>query len=122
MHEALKALKERYKNTSINIRIFNNKCVMELKEEYAEKVLPYINVELNEDTLETLLLIAYLEPVKQAQIVKIRGHKARNHIEKLEKMGYIKSKKEGNSKILCLTKKFDELGYSKEEIRKMFEK
>ncbi|EHP88107.1 SMC-Scp complex subunit ScpB [Methanotorris formicicus] len=122
VHEALKALKERYKNTSINIRIFNNKCVMELKEEYAENIIPYLDTGIDEEILKTLAWIAYLEPVKQSEIVKIRGSKAYKHIKDLEKIGYIKSKKEGNSKILHLTKKFDELGISKEEIKKMFNK
>ena len=55
---------------------------------------------------ETLGIIAYKQPIKQSVIIKIRGHKAYEHIAKFSGLGLIKKKKAGHTHELSLSDDF----------------
>ncbi len=66
----------------------------------------------------TLALVAYKEPVKQSDIIKIQGNKAYSYIKDLVKRGLIKSEKKGHTKILSLTPEFERyFGESRESVK-----
>ncbi|WP_297516318.1 SMC-Scp complex subunit ScpB, partial [Thermococcus sp.] len=59
--------------------------------------------------LKTLALIAYLQPIEQSKIIKLRGSQAYEHIKKLIEMGLIYAEPYERTKLLGTTQKFAEL-------------
>ena len=120
-----------------------NKILNELKEEYKERGIRLINEgeiwkftiiqdaaekvklppEFPKSLVETLAVIAANRPIKQSDIIKIRGNRAYEHIKKLENLGFIQSERHGNTLIIDLTDKFFEyFSISNEELNKIFPK
>lgn len=62
--------------------------------------------ELSRGVLQTLSLIAYRAPMKQSEVVHIRGNRAYEHIKELMDKGLISSEPKGHTKILNITKRF----------------
>jgi segregation and condensation protein B len=76
--------------------------------------------DLKDGHKRTLALVAYKEPIKQSDIIRIQGNKAYSYIKRLEKKGLIKSHKEGRTKILSLTQGFERyFGEEKSRIKEM---
>jgi len=81
------------------------------------KIAPFSD--LSEGVKRTLAIIVAKQPVKQSTIVKMQGNKAYDYLKILEKKGLIKAEKFGRTRIISLTKNFEEyFGKSVEEIRK----
>lgn len=76
-----------------------------------EKYLSYVKkivgeTELPKSTMETMAIIAWKSPALQSEIVEIRSNKAYNHIDDLEKTGFIIKERHGRSYLLKLSQKF----------------
>ncbi len=73
-------------------------------------------------TMQTLSLIAFRSPVKQSEIVEIRGNRAYNHIKELLSKGLVRSEPKGHTNILHITRKFLEYFNisSQEELKTYF--
>lgn len=109
VRKAVEELKELYKDTSLIIVEENGSYKMTVREKY----LPYIrrivtDLEMTKSHMETLAVIAWKNPARQADIIKIRTNKAYDHIKALEDQGFITTEKEGRTKKLKLTSKFYE--------------
>ncbi len=90
-------------------RIEGGKYRMQVRDEY----LPYVKdfataLDMTKAVLRTLALIAFNQPIKQSEVVKVRGNKAYDHIKELKDKGFIKSRKFRNTLVLETTRKFDE--------------
>jgi len=100
--------------------------VMQVKSGYAEKVRSIAPKEFETPVLRTLAVIAYNQPVTQAEVVSIRGNKAYSHIAALEERGLIKSVPHRRTKMLTTTPAFVEyFGIETDDpklIRKMIER
>jgi segregation and condensation protein B len=80
--------------------------IMEPKDEYlslAQKVVP---VDLKVGQLRTLATIALREPVKQTDIIEVRGSGAYDHIRELSEAGWVVKEQEGQTYILKTTPEF----------------
>ncbi len=91
------------------VRIEGGKYKMQVKDQF----LPYVKdlaseLEMSKAVLRTLALIAFKQPIKQSDVVKIRGNKAYDHIKELQDKGFIKTRKFRNTLLLETTRKFDE--------------
>ncbi len=64
------------------------------------------HTELDKATLETLAVIAWKQPVMQADVIKIRTSAAYEHITRLVEMGFIAKEKKGRSYVLKTTGRF----------------
>ena len=64
------------------------------------------NAELDAPTQQTLAIIAYKQPVMQADIIKVRGSGAYDHIKILRENEFITSERFGRTRILKLASKF----------------
>ncbi len=62
--------------------------------------------DMSRGVLRTLSVIAYNSPVLQKEVVEIRGNGAYDHIDKLIERGFVKSEKEGRTKLLSVTQYF----------------
>jgi segregation and condensation protein B len=81
--------------------------ILELLEEYVDIVRPFApGGDIPEPELRTLALIAYRGPIKQAEVVRIRGQRAYAHIKNLVKRGFVRAKKDGNTRVLEVTEEF----------------
>ncbi|AAL82145.1 SMC-Scp complex subunit ScpB [Pyrococcus furiosus DSM 3638] len=92
------------------VKVAGDKWVMQVKQEYSQRVIPLMpKPELSTGELKTLALIAYLQPVEQSKIVKLRGSQAYEHIRKLLEMGLIYAEPYERTRLLGTTEKFAEL-------------
>lgn len=124
LKELLEELKHEYAERGIEI--INNQYGwhMQVKQDLLPKVshlTPYSDIP--EGCKRTLALVVYKEPVKQAEIIKIQGNKAYTYIKYLVKKGLIKAEKEGHSKILRVTREFENyFGQDKDAVRELMER
>jgi len=84
------------------------KYQMRVRGEYAEAVSHLaVDTEFSKAVLRTMGLIAVKQPVRQSLVVRIIGNKAYEYVKELKEKGFIHAKKDGNTKLLSTTGKFD---------------
>lgn len=110
IRELISKLKERYEKEDSAIEIVekNNLWKMDVRQEYVHMVnkLATGSSEFTKAEQETLAIIAFKQPIKQSVIIKIRGNKAYEHINKFFGLNLIKKKKDGHTNILSLSDDF----------------
>jgi len=79
---------------------------MMVKDAHVEAVTEAARPEIDKAILQTLAYIAHKQPIRQADVVRVRSNKAYSHIVELVKHGFIEGKKDGVSKKLSTTRKF----------------
>ncbi|MFA5887167.1 MAG: SMC-Scp complex subunit ScpB [Candidatus Nanoarchaeia archaeon] len=107
--EAVQKLKQSYDERQGSLEIIENegKYKIALRRDYVQfstKLLS--NTELDRPTQETLAIIAYKQPILQADLIKIRGNGAYDHIHNLKEANFITSEKFGRTRKLKLAPKF----------------
>ncbi len=126
IRKAIEFLMERYTSTSITIKEAAPEVYeMHVRNEYlsyVESLLP--EKDFSPGTLKTLAYIAYRSPVKQSEVVEVRGNRAYEQIDELIKRGFVTAKPKGHTKELRITKKL--LKYfnvkSETELKRYFER
>lgn len=107
----------RQRNSSMEIVRLEGKYSMQLKPEYAGRVLGLSPGELRPTALRTLSVIAYYQPLQQFKLVNIRGQAAYEHVALLLEKGLIQKKRVGRSYELTTTDAFcDYFGLSKGDV------
>jgi segregation and condensation protein B len=96
----------RARNSPLEIIRLDGKYVMQLRSEFASKVMSVSPKELNTPVLRTLSIIAYYQPIFQNELVNVRGDKVYNHVAILLERGLIEKVKEGRSFKLTTTSAF----------------
>ncbi len=94
------------------MKVLGDKYVMQVKQEYSGRVIHLMpRPDLRTGELKTLALIAYLQPIEQSKVVKLRGgSQAYEHVRKLLEMGgLIYAEPYERTKLLGTTPKFAEL-------------
>lgn len=129
IRDLIEKLKEKYNkdNSAIEIVEKNGLWKMDVRQEYSEIInkLATGSAEFSKAEQETLAIIAYKQPIKQSVIIKIRGNKAYDHINKFVDLSLIKRKKLGHTNELSLSDDFYDyfnvqdsgIGNSKEILR-----
>ena len=121
---SLKKLKIIYDERKSPLMIIeqDNAWKLTVREEYLPLIRNIVaDTELSKTVLETLSVIAWKSPVLQSNVIKVRTNKAYEHIDQLEKLGFITRKKEGRSFKISLAEKFFEyFDVEKGDIHKMF--
>ena len=111
VRKALKELMADYEknlDTSMSIVKAGTKFVMQLKEEYTEPSVTITEPEIDDAVLRTLALIAFHQPVKQSNLRRMAGDKIYEHVDQLNEMHLIHTKKHRNTELITLTKRFPE--------------
>lgn len=111
IRKQLKELKKDYseRNHSLIITQEGNTWKINVREAYLDLVRKIVaDTELPKSVLETLAVIAWKNPILQADVVKTRGNKSYEHIAQLEEMGFVTKEPEGRSFKLKVTEKFFE--------------
>ncbi len=93
-----------------------------VKEDFVEKVSHLTpHSDLSRGLLRVLSIIAYHEPVKQSDIVKVIGNRTYEYVKELEERGLVRSERKSRTKVLVTTQHFEEyFGAKKDEIKKIF--
>lgn len=107
--QALEGLKHDYegKDSSLSILEENGKWKLNIKREYNYLTTKLVSsAEFDKPTQETLAIIAYKQPVFQAEIIKIRGNTAYDHVKMLRENGFITTEKSGRTRLIKLAPKF----------------
>jgi len=88
---------------------------------FVRTLTPYRD--LGRGLLRVLALVAYKQPITQAEIVKVIGNRTYEYVKRLEKRGLIKTMKHSRTKALIATKEFaNYFGLEKpEDAKKFFE-
>ncbi len=96
----------RARNSPLEVIRLDGKYVMQLRSEYASKVMSVSPRELTTPVLRTLSIIAYYQPIFQNELVNVRGDKVYDHVAVLLERGLIEKIKEGRSFKLTTTAAF----------------
>ncbi|MDO8555743.1 MAG: SMC-Scp complex subunit ScpB [Nanoarchaeota archaeon] len=122
----LESLKIDYssRESALHIQQVDDKYRLNIRKDYgyvANKLLG--TTELEGPAIKTLAVIAYKEPALQADIIKIRGNKAYDHIAVLKEQNLIEIKgKKGRTNVLALTPHFyDYFDTAAKEVKEKFE-
>jgi segregation and condensation protein B len=110
VRKAVKSLMKEYgtRDSAMEIAKVGAKYVMQLRDEYAQPAEMLAKTEVPKQYLKTAALIAYHQPVKQSDLVEMIGSKGYEHVRELLKLGVIRGKRYGATKILSTTTKFVE--------------
>ncbi|MEA2036631.1 MAG: SMC-Scp complex subunit ScpB, partial [Nanoarchaeota archaeon] len=109
--EKIDELKEEYgkRDSSITLIDEGSSFKLNIKSEHSSVVHQVVTqTELSKTLMETLAVIAFKYPIKQADLIKMRTNKAYDHLKELEESGYIIRQKYGRTKLIKLTPKFFE--------------
>ena len=111
VRKAAEELRQEYqgRKAGIEIAVLGESYMVRVAEDYEEKVLPLVpETDMPQPVLKTLALIAYEGPIKQTEVVRIRGSHCYKYIKFLREREFIDSQKEGRTRILKVTPKFRE--------------
>lgn len=108
--DALKALGTEMDGdqTSLAVTKAGGKWVMQLKAAYVEHSRMLAPREIPGKLLKTLALIAFHQPLKQSDLVKMIGPKTYDHVPELHERGLVKVREEGPTKVLTTSELFPE--------------
>ncbi len=124
--EVIEEFKREFEKPEHGVHIIeaSNGYQIRVKPEFASSVrtlTPYRD--LRRGLLRVLALVAYKQPITQAEIVKVIGNRTYEYVKTLEKRGLIKTMKHSRTKALFATKDFaNYFGLEKpEDAKKFFE-
>ena len=124
--ETLESLKNEYDQKESPLTIFEKDGLYKLnvKKEYGELANKLVSTtEFDSPTAKTLAVIAYRQPIFQAEVIKIRGNKAYDHVKQLLESNLITSEKSGRTRVLKITPRFYEyFDTAEEKVKEEFQK
>lgn len=108
--KAIEELRALYaeRDTVLEIGKAGAKWGMQVRTAMAEPAARFAPMEIAPKLLKTLALIAYHQPMKQSELVDMIGSKVYDHIPELKERGLVKTRREGQTKILTTTAAFPE--------------
>lgn len=93
---------------SIEISQVGSKYAMQLRPSYAVHASKLAQMEIPPKVLKTVALIAYHQPVTQSNLKRLLGGKVYEHVDVLDQLGLIRTRKIGQTKVLTTTPRFCE--------------
>ncbi|URR35190.1 SMC-Scp complex subunit ScpB [Thermosynechococcus sp. HN-54] len=97
-----------HRQTALEIVQIDDKYSLQLKPAFQELVQSLVPVELGVAAQRTLALIALREPIRQTEVIEMRGSSAYQHIQELLTLGFIQRRRDSQSRsyILQVTERF----------------
>jgi len=118
----LNELEEKYKEGKTGIELSKiGGFRLIVKPEYIKKVSKLTrHADMSRGLLRVLSIIAYHEPVKQSDLVKVIGNRVYEYVKELKERNFIKTEKSSRTKTITTTKQFEEyFGGAGSEIKSM---
>ncbi len=94
------------RSSGIEIKSIGDGYSMQVRSLLAGRVLSFAPKEIEAPLIRTLAIIAYKQPIKQSELVQIRGNKSYEHVKELEKRGLINAVKHSRTRLLTTTPGF----------------
>jgi len=94
------------RGSGLEIRSIGEDYTMQVRARLAPEVISLAPKELEAPLIRTLAIIAYKQPIRQCNLVDIRGNKSYDHVKELERRGMINAAKQGRTKVLTTTRAF----------------
>ena len=110
MEKLLTELNQRYSNENSGIKISDmGGYKLIVKNEYLQNVADLTpHADMSRGLLRVLSIIAYHEPIRQSEIVKVIGNRTYDYVKELSEKGLINVEKKSRTRILTTTDKFEE--------------
>ncbi len=111
IRKAIEELQKEYESRDSGIEIYESSGAygMRVKREYEDKVIHLVpDTDMAPAVLKTLALIAYTQPIKQSEVIKLRGNGAYRYIQKLKDQELIETHKSSRTRVITVTNKFRE--------------
>ena len=121
LEKLLNEMNQRYSAETSGIKISDiGGYKLVVKNEYMQNVANLTpHADMSRGLLRVLSIIAYHEPIKQSDIVKVIGNRTYEYVKELTEKGLIKVEKKSRTRILSTTPRFEEyFGTKKEEMKK----
>lgn len=96
------------RDTTLEVGKAGKGWAMQVRTAAAEPAARFARMEIPAKTLKTLALIAYHQPIKQSELCDMIGSKVYDHIPALKDLGLVKTRRDGQTKILSVTSRFPE--------------
>lgn len=95
----LGALTQAYeaRGSAIEVARIGDKWTMQIRASYVEKAQTFAPPEIPMDLLKTAALIAYHQPVRQSELVRMVGSKAYEHVRTLTDLNLLTTRPEGQT-------------------------
>ncbi len=120
--KVLKFLEDKYEGEKHGIRLQQmGGYKLSVKDKFVEHVHDLTpHADMSRGLLRVLAIIAFHEPVKQSDIVKVVGNRTYDYVKELKDRGLIIIEKHGRTRIIETSPKFEEyFGISKSDMKKM---
>lgn len=124
LEKLISELNQRYSSEASGINISDiGGYKLIVKNEYMQNVANLTpHADMSRGLLRVLSVIAYHEPIKQSDIVKVIGNRTYDYVKELEERGLVKVEKKSRTKMLSTTPKFEEyFGTKKDDLKKNVE-
>jgi segregation and condensation protein B len=121
IEKMLAALRERYSSQASGIRLSDiGGFKLIVKTEFTQNVASLTpHADMSRGLLRVLSIIAYHEPIKQSDIVKVIGNRTYEYVKELVDKGFINVEKKSRTRLLSTTPRFEEyFETKKEELKK----
>ena len=124
LRKLLEELDKRYSSAAHGIRLSDiggDKLIV--KNEYMSSVADLTpHADMARGLLRVLSIIAYHQPIKQSDIVKVIGNRTYEYVHELVDRGFITVEKKARTRLLSTTPRFEEyFETKKEELKKLKE-
>jgi segregation and condensation protein B len=87
----------RERGSAIQVARIGDRWTMQIRAEYGERAQAFAPPELPKDVLKTAALIAYHQPVKQSDVVRMVGGKGYEHVRALVDLNLVTAKPIGQT-------------------------
>lgn len=113
------------RDSGLQISVRGQGYILEPREEFMNLAQKFVPIDLKIGALRTLAIIALKEPVKQRDIIEVRGSGAYDHIRDLVEAGWVQREQDGLSYLVRTTadfKKHFRLSESGDELKDKIQK
>ena len=124
LRKLLEELDKRYASPAHGIRLSDiGGYKLIVKSEYMQSVADLTpHADMSRGLLRVLSVIAYHQPIKQSDIVKVIGNRTYEYVHELVERGFVSVEKKSRTRLLSTTPRFEEyFETKKEELRKLKE-
>jgi segregation and condensation protein B len=99
-----------HRDSALEIVETPNGYCLQLRSDYHDLVQTLIPVELGLGALRTLAAIALNNPMRQSDLINVRGSGAYQHVQELVEQGFVRKRRDGESRSYALqvTPKFNQ--------------
>ncbi len=121
LDKLLKELEQRYSSEDYGIKLSDiGGYKLVVKNDFIKNVSNLTpHSDMSRGLLRVLSIIAYHEPIKQADIVKVIGNRTYEYVKELHERGLVNIEKKSRTRILTTTPKFEEyFETKKDELKK----